>query len=630
LTINGSGFVFSAQSGRITKKSSIRSVTVFPGRAMVTRELKTDLIPGRYTLAFSHLPLGLVDRSVRVTGKGTAAAKILDVQVKQEILTKPITVKVEPLKNRQAAIAKELNALSDGMKALEKKEKFLERLMNNTLEAIAKNKNPQPVSLPEYKKMLDFLEERLNELFDSKREITGNQAKLNREKEVIVKKLSWNPNADAKEVKTVLVDLEVKNAGNLKVSVSYLVPGASWTPSYDLRIDSGQSEAILTYSAIVKQQTGEDWKNVRLTLSTAQPLEVRHLPKLDPIYLDILSFEKGMIAGVVVSEDGSPLPGITVKISGNKIGERTAITNEAGSYRFTGLPSGSFNVMASLEGFKTHLQKDVRVYSGKISKLNIALYMANIQETIVISGEVPTVDVKHTGTAISSLSKDLLETLTETTEVSQGMLSTHFTLKHLDTVNSSRDASKVTVAIARVPVEKEHIALPLHAEHVFVRVKVKNSSDTPLLAGPINLFFDGDFVNTARLGYKNPDQSFELPLGIDKAIEVERTLLEKESTIKGFFKRKTEIPLGYKITVRNLKRNSVNVVLRDQIPVSKSQKVKVLIEEIDPKPEKQEEENQRGFLTWRLKLKPGEKKVITVKYVIRHSKDAILEEWQGE
>ena len=88
--------------------------------------------------------------------------------------------------------------------------------------------------------------------------------------------------------------------------------------------------------------------------------------------------------------------------------------------------------------------------------------------------------------------------------------------------------------------------------------------------------------------------------------------------------------MGYKITVRNLKRNSVNVVMRDQIPVSKSQKVKVHIEEIDPIPENQEEENQRGFLTWRLKLKPGEKKVITVKYIIRLPKDTVLEEWQGE
>jgi hypothetical protein len=72
------------------------------------------------------------------------------------------------------------------------------------------------------------------------------------------------------------------------------------------------------------------------------------------------------------------------------------------------------------------------------------------------------------------------------------------------------------------------------------------------------------------------------------------------------------------------------VVLRDQIPVSRSQKVKVLIEKIDPKPEKQEKEKQFGFITWRLVLKPGEKKVITVKYVIRHPKDAILEKWQGE
>ena len=625
LAIYAGGFAFSAQSGPPVKTSVIRAVTVFPGRAMVTRELKFDVTAHRYTLAFSHLPLSLEDRSVRVSGKGTAAAKILDVQVKREILTKPAAEKVEPLKNRQAAIEKELNALSDHMNTLEKKEKFLERLMNTTLESIAKAKEPKPVSLPEYKKMLDFLEEQLNQLFDSKRDISVKQEKLNREKQVIEKKLRWNPRTDAKEVKNVLVDLDVEKPGRFTLSVSYMVPGASWSPVYDLRVDSGQDHAVLTYSAMVKQQTGEDWKNVRLTLSTAQPLEVKHLPKLEPIYLDIVSFEKGLIVGVITLEDGSPIPGVTVKISGNNIREKIAISNAEGRFQFTNLTPGSYDFTAVLEGFKTYSRRNVRVYGGKISELNVMMQVQTLEETIVVNGMVPTRDMRQSSL---SASEKVIEALTETTDVSRGMLSSNFILKRPDTVNSSRDAGKVTVAIARVPVEKEHIAVPLREQHVFLKAKVKNTSETPLLPGPVNLFFDGDFVNTSRLAFINPDQAFDVLLGIDKAIQVERSLLEKESKIKGLFKRKTNIPLGYKITVKNLKRTGIDVVLRDRIPVSKSSKVKVSVEEIHPKPGKQEE--QHGFLTWRLQLKPGETKSVTVKYLVSHPKDAILEEWHGE
>ena len=77
--------------------------------------------------------------------------------------------------------------------------------------------------------------------------------------------------AGGRAFKTVTVRVSAPQAGSLDVALSYTVPGASWAPSYDARVLSSERAVNLGYFGIVRQSTGEDWKDVTLTLSTARP-----------------------------------------------------------------------------------------------------------------------------------------------------------------------------------------------------------------------------------------------------------------------------------------------------------------------------------------------------------------------
>ncbi|MCP5048419.1 MAG: DUF4140 domain-containing protein, partial [bacterium] len=123
VVVVSSSMLFPAKPVKVDIPSSIRAVTVFSDRAMVTREMKTDVTEGRYILKFSNLPMTINERSVQVTGKGTAAATLLDVQLKREFLTREhgghgANVAKAPLEERKKQIDTELDILNDRLAVL--------------------------------------------------------------------------------------------------------------------------------------------------------------------------------------------------------------------------------------------------------------------------------------------------------------------------------------------------------------------------------------------------------------------------------------------------------------------------------------------------------------------------------
>src|SRR5262249_9151625 len=81
------------------------------------------------------------------------------------------------------------------------------------------------------------------------------------------------------------VEVTLPAPGDFTLDLSYVLPGASWTPQYDVRVGAEARQVTLTYQGLVSQSTGEDWTQVDLTLSTARPSQVTRVPELGPWYL---------------------------------------------------------------------------------------------------------------------------------------------------------------------------------------------------------------------------------------------------------------------------------------------------------------------------------------------------------
>ncbi len=88
-----------------------------------------------------------------------------------------------------------------------------------------------------------------------------------------------------KRAKRVEVMLDVAREGNLTLDLATVIPQAGWVPAYDVRLAADAKTAELTFRAMVRQQTGEDWNNVDLTLSTARPAAGGAPPELYPWHI---------------------------------------------------------------------------------------------------------------------------------------------------------------------------------------------------------------------------------------------------------------------------------------------------------------------------------------------------------
>jgi outer membrane receptor protein involved in Fe transport len=131
------------------------------------------------------------------------------------------------------------------------------------------------------------------------------------------------------------------------------------------------------------------------------------------------SKENGAIEGKVFSEEQA-LPGVEITISSPNLmgGKRVTVTNAEGKYRFVALPYGEYAVEARLEGFATIKKTDIKVTVGKTSSVDFSMQLGSITENIEVTGSA-LIDVKDSQTAVTTISKELIENMPNSQTVAQ-------------------------------------------------------------------------------------------------------------------------------------------------------------------------------------------------------------------
>ena len=186
------------------------------------------------------------------------------------------------------------------------------------------------------------------------------------------------------------------------------------------------------------------------------------------------------------------------------------------------------------------------------------------------------------------------------------------------TVPSDNSPQKIPVTTAALAANPEYLTTPKLQPAAFLTAKVVNISEFPLLAGAMNVFLDGTFVATSKLRTVMPGEKFDLALGADEGISVKHKRGQKFTEDTGLTNSGKRITYEYLLTIQNNKQTAERVVVVDQLPVSRNEKVVVKQLAPDAKDVKPTDE---GALKWSLDLKPGEKRELTVKFTIEFAND---------
>jgi len=259
-------------------ESKITNVTVFLNKAQVTRELKTRLEAGKTNLIVTGLTSQLDPQSIQVSGKGNFV--ILGISHQQNYLN-------------EFNIPKGLRLLKDSVENLQRQlllEQSQKEILNKEEQMLLSNQKiggtNQNLTVAELKAMADFYRSRLGDIVTSRMK---QDDKIKRINERIVKLNNQINNQNElynRNTSEIVVSLSAEAATAVELDVNYVVANAGWYPIYDLRAINTKSPVQLSYKANVFQSTGEEWKNVKLKLSTANPNQSGLKPELSSWFLD--------------------------------------------------------------------------------------------------------------------------------------------------------------------------------------------------------------------------------------------------------------------------------------------------------------------------------------------------------
>jgi len=184
------------------------------------------------------------------------------------------------------------------------------------------------------------------------------------------------------------------------------------------------------------------------------------------------------------------------------------------------------------------------------------------------------------------------------------------------------DGSPHKTAIARFELDAtlDHLAIPVLAAEAYLRATVTNSSKLLLLPGPARVFHDGQFVGETELETVAAGEEFELQLGVDDQIRVQREL-RRRSTSKAVIGGSRTIDIAYEITVENHRSGQARISVHDHIPLSSDGEIKVKLREASPSPS---EQSDLGELTWDLRLDSGQQATIKHRFTIEHPAQVTL------
>ena len=590
--------------------SEIKKVIVYQQGALITREAKCSLTKGKTTLIFKGLSSKIDPQNLQVK---TANNQVTLVSVSHSIdylnlnKTNKEIVKLDAKKRE----------LTDSIKIM----KNLKTVYAQEKEMILSNKSiggTNGVNVTELQNAASFFRNRLTEIESNSYQIDRKSFQL-KERLVDVSKqlLELNTQVDLPTSQVILV-LSCEKTLETSIDLDYLIGEASWTPNYDIRIKDIDNPLSLTYKAKVNQNTGEDWKDVLLTLSTGNPSISNTKPILDAYYLTLNNYYSsykpvysvsnkqftGKIEGVVTeASTGEPLVGSSVTIKGTQTG---AITNIEGKFSLE-VPSPASIIEFKYIGFKT-LELPA---NSSFANVRLEESVEKLEEVVVV-GYGTALKGEYSGNSEVYPKKKNIIPLA----IQKQQTSTEFKIDIPYSIPSDKKDYDVSMIQYEIPATYSYSAVPKLSNDVYLVARLTDWTKYNMLNGNANLFFKGIFQGNSFLDLKSIDDTLSISIGRDKDIVIQREI-QKDFTSKGFASSYRKELKGWNINIKNNKENSIKLVVEDQYPISKSDDIKVeLMEQSGAQQDK-----DTGKLIWSLDLNPKEKKTLLLKYSVKYPKD---------
>ncbi|CAF4255353.1 unnamed protein product, partial [Adineta steineri] len=466
--------------------------TVYNDRAEVTRLLRHHFgVEGTYDLIFEGFSPFVDQTSLHVSGGTGKACTILEVSYQTCYENAKPETDLSSLEKLQS----EFNQIEDNVGVHQREVARLTKqrawIEGRALKLMNQDGQINVNDLDAMQQFMDFYRKNLLNLDDQTTKEEIEMKRLTQERDGLQTKINecgaqgqLNRRKERREV-TITVHIGAENI-DVNLEISYLISNCSWSASYDVRVSStdvSKQRTQLTYYGIIVNKSQENWPDTQLSLSTATPSLGGAPPKLSTLKVTYYQprYNNCRNNNHFIDENEC-----VKRINGS-----TSRVSESSGRRFM-----NSDMFASVRG-------------------RSSLNSKNILEE----------DEEETSNTVNVLST--------TTEAS--MSSSSFAIPRRSTIDADGKPHKVTIGVLDLTSTFMYTVIPKLSLHAYLKATTTNTSDKQLLAGPISVFMDNNFVTHSTINNVCLGDTFDLPLGTDASIKVEykpvKTIAETQGVI---------------------------------------------------------------------------------------------------
>ena len=616
-----------ASTNRQKVTASIKHVTVFTNGAQVERSQSVNLLAGEQVITFTGLSPYTDVKSMQIKARGKLT--VLGVNYR--------TIHPDSLQR-----VKQLREAEKLVKSTEEKERELKaqlEVVNAQLEMVKTNSsigNRTTVTpLANIKELNNYYAQETLELKKKAIAIDQELEKLAEIREKQEKTVDSIAHLKLKTMTEADLTLQVAQAGKVEFDLTYYVRNAGWYPTYDIRSEGLGLPLQLSYKANMFQNTKEEWNNIPVTLSSANPSRSNIAPelrtywidygKLAPRYDNELGTE-GSVSGVVLDEEGEPLIGCSVMVVGTSL---SSVTDVNGRYSIA-LPRGKSQLRFAYVGYLS------QTCSVKGSTLNIRMKEdnASLEEVVVVGYGVSkkgkgktsrkledasrTLEGAAPGIAVSK-EREMPESELIAVNEQKAQFGYEFEIKQPLTLLSDGKTTTTEIARYQLPATYQYLGIPRADKDAFLVADATDWQQYSLLEGEANVYFENSFIGKTILDPAVANDTLHFSLGRDNGIRMQRTKVSARST-RRLLASNQEQDMTWRITVKNSRKEAVSLLLQDQIPVSQNSNITVTTEELSGG----QLDKSTGIIVWQLQLQPNEQREFIVQYSVKYPKSRRL------
>jgi hypothetical protein len=599
-----------AQTNNYT--SEIDNVTIYLDGARIHRISQIQVPTRATTVTLQNLSPDIDPNSIQVSGLDGIKLLGLNYEVKRSE-SKAKTSRYSSIESSIDSARQAVQVID--AKLLGLKEELLVLQSNRGL-----NNSDSGISLTQVKSFSTYYNKRTEAIAINQSDLKSERAALNKTIANLKADLSSiNPDANAQQG-TISLKLNAVRRTSATVELDYTVKNAGWIPSYDITAGGPTEEISVEFKAQIYQETGTDWDDVKITVSTGDPMQDNTKPVLDKKTLRFVSRYTQRkqpikirrrynptvkaVRGKVTDMSGDPILGATVIVPGTN---NATTTDLNGNYEIDIIEGQQLRY-----SFSGYDQITMPIYS---SVMNQSLSPFASLDAVVVTGYRTTVDSQKNVAASTTAEREI-----ETVEnIEERIASKEYRLSQTYSIPSTGEITEVDISKKRIKASFEYYTAPVVNNNVFLTATIKDLEQLNLVAGEANIYFEDAYNGKIYFDPNTAKEELVISLGIDPQIVVERKNLksfERKSFLGGNIIEEKE----YEITLKNNRQDNVTIKLQDRIPVSSNDSIEV--EKIETGNAVVNKETM--ILSWMIELSSGEQEERRLSYQIKYPKNRLI------